>query len=123
MLLLVVVGEVTLEGAEASWMKEKKKRTYRIASHRCSPRWLDHLCYAAADTGGGRGDHRRCSPRPPWDLGEGAMAAAALGEAAATAALGEEAPTLFLLLLFFCTYSFNALSARGAMLLLHWAKV
>lgn len=51
------------------------------------------------------------------------MAAAALGEAAATAALGEEAPTLFLLLLFFCTYSFNALSARGAMLLLHWAKV
>uniref|UniRef100_A0A8R7U3I0 Uncharacterized protein n=1 Tax=Triticum urartu TaxID=4572 RepID=A0A8R7U3I0_TRIUA len=91
MLLLVVVGEVTLEGAEASSTKEKNKRTYHTAAHRCSPRWLDHLCCAAADTGGGRGDHRRCSPRPPWDLGEGAIAAAALGEAAATAALREEA--------------------------------
>lgn len=59
-------------------------------------------------------------PDPPWDLGEGAMAAAAPGEAAV---LGEEAHTLFLLLLFFCTCSLDALSARGAMLLLHWAKV
>ena len=51
MLLLVVVGEVTLEGVEASTMKEKKKRTYRTATHRCSPRWLDHLCCAADDIG------------------------------------------------------------------------